>query len=214
MSTQAKDPGFARLVWSDYRAHHSDRAERLLRAVLLWPPRLFFNPSLQLALLVRIAQRSPGFLRLPIRWVQVVFFSSEIYWFQGNDERIRIGPGINFPHPMNIIIGPGSKIGSNVTIYNNFSMGTDQAGPPEEVWKRAARIEDGAVIFPYCSVQGPRTVGREAVVAKWVEIDEDVPAGALKTSSRLLLKDEWDRSRIWPTISEAPELAASQRIRE
>ena len=201
-----KPLGFFRLVWSDYCAHFAERPEPATRAALKLPLRLLFNPSLQLALLVRLAQRGPGLIHHPIRWLQVAIFSSECYWFRGSQAvRIEIGPGINFPHPSNIIVGAGTKIGAGVTIYNNVTVGTDVSGVPNDVSGRAPIIGDGVFIYGYANVQGPRVIGRRAVIGKWVVVQEDVPAGALATARGIRREEEWDRSRIWP--GESPHRA-------
>jgi serine acetyltransferase len=188
--------GFWRLVLSDCRAHHTDREESGLRFMLLLLPRLLYNPSLQLAFLVRAAQCGPSMIRHPVRWLQVVLFSSEIYWFGKGEDSIQIGPGLNLPHPINVIIGAGATIGSNVSIYNNVSMGTDQAGLPHDVWQRAATVGDRAMICPYATVMGPYTVGHDAVVGMHVLLNDDVPPGALKTVARLRGRGEWDRGAL------------------
>jgi serine O-acetyltransferase len=184
--------GFWRLVVSDCRAHHADREESGLRFALLLMPRLFYNPSLQLAFLVRVAQCGPSLVRHPVRWLQVALFSSEVYWFGKGEDSIRIGSGLNLPHPINVLIGAGATIGSNVSIYNNVSIGTDLAGLPHDVWQRAATVGDRAVIYPYATLMGPYGVGNDAVVGMHVMLHEDVPAGALKTVGRLRLRGEWD----------------------
>jgi serine acetyltransferase len=189
------DLGFSRLVWSDYRFHHADRPESNFRAALLFLPRLLLNPSLQLAFLVRVGQCGPSFLLHPVRWLQVVLFSSEVYWFRG-EERIRIGAAINFPHPENVMIGPRSTIGSFVTIYNNTEIGSDRGGLPWELdASRVSTIGDGVSVYPYSAVLGPYTVGHNAVIGLGVTLDEDVPPGGLKTKRHLKLAGEWQDPR-------------------
>jgi serine acetyltransferase len=192
---------FFELLWSDYRTHLGERGESTLRAMVLAPLRFLFNPSLQFSFLLRLAQRGPAMLHHPIRWLQVVLFSSEIYWFRGEEERIRIGPRANFPHPIGIIIGPGTLIGSDVTIYNNVSIGTDRAGLPEDCWPRAASIGDRAVVYGYSTVMGPYTVWQDGVVGMYTVLDEDVPRGAMKTRNRLRLAEEWDRSLLTKSVA-------------
>lgn len=187
--------GFWRLVWSDYRAGilSGGQFESPLRAVLLFPLRLLVNPSLQFAFLVRVGQKGPNFLMHPVRWLQVVMFSSEIWWFRG-EWAIEIGPGVVFPHPMNVLIGPGAVIGEGVLIYNSTNIGADrhyeesQAG---DVAERACRIGDGAVIYAYTVVQGPYNIGEGAAVGLRVILDQHVPPRALITQKGLRLEGEW-----------------------
>lgn len=186
----APDLSLFELVWSDYVAERGGRSDAGWLALPLFVLRMVFNPSLQLALLVRLAQKGPRLLQHPIRWLQVVLFSSEIYWFKGPDAA-RVGPGIVFPHPYGIIIGPGVQVGAGVAIYNFTNIGADRhwvAGTPTD---RVPRIGDRAVIYGYTTVQGPWTVGHDAVVGLSVSLDENVPPGGLKTRNGLRRRGEW-----------------------
>jgi serine acetyltransferase len=187
----AAEMGFLALVWSDYLAVRADKPESRAKAALCFLPRMLLNPSLQFALLLRIAQKGPRLLHYPIRWVQVVLFSSEIYWFN-RQAGIEIGPGIVFPHPFNIIIGPGTRIGANVLIYNSTNIGADRHwGRDVHPADRAVWIGDRAIVYGYVTAQGPFVVGQDAVVGVRVFLDEDVPPGALKTRRTLRLAGEW-----------------------
>jgi serine acetyltransferase len=181
---------FHELVWSDYRAATLERDESPRAAIIKFLPRLLFNPSLQFALLVRVAQKGPRLLSLPIRWLQVVVFSSEIYWFSGLDA-IEIGPGIKFPHPFGIIIGPAVRIGTGVTIYNNTNIGESRHIPSGGSARAAPHLGDRSVIYAYTAVQGKYVIGHDAVVGIHVVLDGDVPAGALRTYRGLKLAGEW-----------------------
>jgi serine acetyltransferase len=184
------DLPFLELVWSDYLAERAGRPEPAWLTALLYAPRLLFNPSLQFALLVRMAQKWPRLLQHPLRWLQVVLFSSEIYWFNG-PEAIRLGPGVTFPHPYGITIGPGIRIGAGVAIYNFTNMGYDRHWVEGAPLERVPRIGDRAVIYAYSTVQGNWTVGHDAVVGLHVFLDEDVPPGGLKTRTGLRRCGEW-----------------------
>jgi serine acetyltransferase len=182
--------GFAQLVWSDYRGCRIAKEPAWLAAVLL-VPRFLINPSLLFALLVRAAQTAPRPLLYLVRWLQVMLFSSEIYWFKG-EGAIEIGPGVSFPHPFNIVIGPGTRIGSDVTIYNNTSIGADRHWVPGQPTDRACSLGDRCVIYHYATVQGPFTIGADAVVGHHAIVTEDVPPGALLTHRKLRERHEWD----------------------
>lgn len=181
---------FLALVRSDYEATRVDHSEPPWLSRLLHPARLALNPSLQLALLVRLAQKGPRFLLWPIRWLQVILFSSEIYKFHCPDE-IVLGPGIAFPHPVNIIIGGGTQIGAGVTIYNNTGIGGNRHARRDAVVEQAARLGDRCVIYQYSAIQGPFDIGHDAVVGYHVVLDDHVPPGALRTYRSLRLVDEW-----------------------
>jgi serine acetyltransferase len=187
----APPASFRELVWSDYLALHADAPESRRRAAACFLVRLLLNPSLQFALLVRIAQKGPRVVQYPVRWLQVVLFTSEIYWFK-REAAIELGPGVVFPHPYNIVIGPGTRIGSDVAIYNSTNIGADRHwGRNTRPAERAAWIGDRAIVYAYATVQGPYVISQDAVVGVRVFLDEDVPPGALKTRKALRLAGEW-----------------------
>lgn len=190
--------GLVALIWSDYQAAMRERSESSRALAVKYVPRLVFNPSLQLALLVRLAQKGPRAITLPIRWLQVVMFSSEIYWFHGPDA-IELGPGVTFPHPFNIIIGPHVRIGAGVTIYNNTNIGASRHIPSGGSARAAPHLGDRAVIYAYSAVQGSFVIGQEAVVGIHVVLDSDVPPGALRTYRGMRLAHEWpgEQRRQW-----------------
>jgi serine acetyltransferase len=184
---------FFELLWSDYQVGLLERGESPLRSKILYLPRLLLNPSLQLAFLVRLAQKGPRPLQLLIRYVQVVVFSCEIHRFQ-TDDTIVLGPGVAFPHPFNIIIGGGTQIGSGVTIYNSTNIGGNRHMPRTANVSgddSACRLGDRSVIYAYTAVQGPFDIGHDAVVGIHVVVDGHVPPGAMRSYKTLRLAGEW-----------------------
>lgn len=189
---------FRELVWSDYEAALREHDEPTRMMKLLYLPRLLLDPSLQFAFLVRLAQKGPRILLHFIRWLQVTMFSSEIYRFYGGDA-IVLGPAIVFPHPINIIIGGGTKIGAGVTIYNNSNIGGNRHASYGGEVGEAARIGDRAVVYAYTVIQGPYDVAEDAVVGLRVILDDHVPSGALRSYRKLYLAGEWpgENRRTW-----------------
>jgi serine O-acetyltransferase len=183
---------FFELVWSDYEVGLVERTESRRLSKLFYLPRLLLNPSLQLALTVRMAQKGPRPLLNLIRWVQVTFFSSEIHRFPFEDG-IELGPGVAFPHPIGIIIGGSTRIGAGVTIYNNTNIGGNRHAPSSSAVpaETACRLGDRSVIYAYSAVQGPYDVCNDAVVGIHVVLDGHVPPGALRSYRSLRLAGEW-----------------------
>lgn len=189
---------FRELVWSDYEAALREHDEPTHLMKLLYLPRLLLDPSLQLAFLVRLAQKSPRILLHVVRWLQVILFSSEVYKFYG-DDAIVVGPAIVFPHPFNIIIGGGVKIGAGVTIYNNCTLGANRHTSYGGEVGEAPRIGDRVVIYGYSAIQGPYDVGEDAVVGLHVVLHDHVPSAALRSYRKLHLPGEWrgEDRRTW-----------------
>jgi serine O-acetyltransferase len=87
----------------------------------------------------------------------------------------RIGPGLLIAHPAGIVIGRGSIIGSDATIFQGVTCGIRN-------WDDARaypRIGDGVVLFARCSVVGGISVGNRAVIGAHALVTGNVPDGAV-----------------------------------
>lgn len=67
---------------------------------------------------------------------------------------------IRIPHPYNIIINARSKLGKNLTIYHNTTIGSKQwgnnCGAPE--------IGDNVIIYPNAVIIGNITIGENSII--------------------------------------------------
>lgn len=88
---------------------------------------------------------------------------------------IEIGPGLLIPHPHDIVIGVGARIGERVVIYNGVTLGgrqIEEGAASDDVTSRYPSIGDGCVLFAGAKILGPIelgdrcTVGANAVVLK------------------------------------------------
>jgi len=92
-----------------------------------------------------------------------------------------IGPGLLLPHPHDIVIGAGSRIGRNVTIFNGVTLGARtlrHLDECQEVEERYPTIEDGVTIFPGARVLGPVTIGASSIVGANSVVTQSFPAGS------------------------------------
>ena len=78
--------------------------------------------------------------------------------------------GLCLPHPVGIVIGEGSVIGNDVTIYQGVTLG--RASHEVDAYPS---IDDGAVIYAGATLLGPIRIGRNAVVAAHSVVLSDVP---------------------------------------
>ncbi len=88
-----------------------------------------------------------------------------------------IGPGLLIAHPSGIVIGRGTVIGEDATIYQGVTCGIRSWSGGESSAYPA--IGDRVVLFAKCSVLGGITVGDRAVVGAHALVTRDVPQGAL-----------------------------------
>jgi len=83
-----------------------------------------------------------------------------------------VGPGLRLPHPVAIVIGDDCVIGSNVTLYQNVTLGQRRDDIPG-----GPRIEDNVTIYAGAVVAGSITIGRGASIAANALVLEDVRPG-------------------------------------
>lgn len=85
----------------------------------------------------------------------------------------KVGPGICFKHWGGIFINFGAEIGSNVTIFNDVTIGSDFDSPA------APKIGDNVIIGVGAKLIGGITVGNGAIVGAGSIVVRDVPANAI-----------------------------------
>lgn len=76
----------------------------------------------------------------------------------------RIGPGLYLPHPQGVIIGSGSYVGSNVSIFQQVTLGAWKDREP--VVKSHVSIFAGAKLIGGCVVKRRAFVGANSVVVQ------------------------------------------------
>lgn len=188
------DWGFFRLVLSDYRFLYRYHEETVNRSLAMLPVRLLLSPSLQFAILVRLAQRGPHVLARLVAYLQVMVFSSEVFDFH-HGGGIELGAAVAFPHPWGIMIGPGSRIGSRVTIYHDTMIGTNRR------WFRGDPlyppvIGDDVVVGGASRVLGTFNIGEGAVIGLNVFVRGDVPPLSTVLQGGIKREGEWDDPRL------------------
>jgi serine O-acetyltransferase len=103
-----------------------------------------------------------------IHWfVHALCFSTDI------SPTAKIGGGLYLPHPFGIVIGDGAKIGRDVAIYQNVTIGQRGEGNAA-----MARVEDDVYIGAGALILGGVTIGKGAVVGGNAVVLQDVPPGA------------------------------------
>jgi serine O-acetyltransferase len=85
-----------------------------------------------------------------------------------------VGPGLYVGHSGCVVISPEARIGSNVTLSHDVTIGI--AGHGEA--RGAPIIEDDVYIAPGARLSGPLRIGRRARIGPNALVFRDVPAGA------------------------------------
>lgn len=77
---------------------------------------------------------------------------------------------LRLPHPYNIIINAKTKIGTNVTIYHNVTLGSKRdgykAGVPE--------IGNNVIIYPSAIIIGNVKIGENSIIGAGSIVNTDV----------------------------------------
>lgn len=76
-----------------------------------------------------------------------------------------------FPHPQNIVIGGGARIGSQCTIYQDVTIGQNRGLYPE--------IGNNVIIYPGAKIVGGVIIGDGAVIGANAVVTTDVPDNAI-----------------------------------
>ena len=92
--------------------------------------------------------------------------------------KAEIGKNLFIDHGMGVVIGETSKIGDNVTIYHNVTLGgiapsintNDQRNT-----KRHPTLEDNVVIGSGAQILGPITIGKNSLIGANAVVTKDVP---------------------------------------
>ena len=167
-------PGFTDLVMSDlarYRPRHRPSWWRVLTTVP-------FVPGLQASVVLRAQQalvrRGDRRLCWLLRSVGITLVGADFV------PGAVVGRGVMFSHPVGIVIGPGSRVGDNVTFAGGVTLGVktfdDQEPDPDAHFPT---IADGVSIGAHAAVLGGVRVGEGAAVGANSVVTKDVPAGAV-----------------------------------
>lgn len=138
----------------------------------------FLNPGFAVATLYRIMRwgqlrgGAPGRLVAIVAWRRIVKgYGCYI------DPTAAIGPGLRLPHPIGIVIGAGTVIGADVTVYQHATFGRRNADEA-----RYPVIGDRAIIYAGATVIGGIAIGEGAIVAAGALVRRDVPAHGVALS--------------------------------
>lgn len=86
------------------------------------------------------------------------------------DESI-IGKDILFPHPQNIVIGSGVKLGDNCIVYQDVTMGQNRGKYPS--------IGDNVIIYPGVKIIGDIKIGNNVIVGANSVVTDDVEENSI-----------------------------------
>jgi serine O-acetyltransferase len=109
----------------------------------------------------------------------------------------RIGPGLLIAHPVGIVIGRGTVIGEDATVFQGVTCGVRTWAPGSS--GASPRIGDRVVLFAKSSVLGGVRVGDRAIVGAHALVTRDVADGGLAQADAATMLDGWgtELQRAW-----------------
>jgi serine O-acetyltransferase len=146
---------------------------------------LIIHPGFQLVVAIRTQE---VICRIPIigpfiarlQWYLIyVYFGCDI------GMRASIAGGLHIPHPVGIVIGAHARIGRNVTIYQNVTIGQKRIGKPA-----MPTIGDGVTIYSGAVIAGEVHVGRESLIGANTIVTSDVPPDSIVSAPPNLVRSK------------------------
>lgn len=173
MSADRATMRLAKMVYADYLAHYYRRMGPAWKMRLLAVPRMIINPSLHATILVRCFLASPRWLGFVWRNLLITKHSMDI------GRGCQIGPGLHLPHPFGVVLGTRVRIGTNVMLYHNVTMGVSRAPKvvDDDSIYLVPSVGDNVVVHPNCVIAGGVFIGDNAIIGANTFVDRDVPAG-------------------------------------
>ncbi|MEX2659944.1 MAG: serine O-acetyltransferase [Acidimicrobiales bacterium] len=136
---------------------------------------LLFYRGLQATAIYRIARWCAAHHLRPM--AEVLVRVNQLVFTVDIAHQAEIGHGLVLRHPTDIVIGRGSKIGRNVTIFNGVTLGARFSGSANRP-DGSPVVADDVFIGTGAKLLGPVEVGPGAVIGANAVVTRSVPAGS------------------------------------
>ena len=152
------------------------RGQPFSRRRIFWES-LIFKAGFQAVLLYRISHwlYQRGWIYPPwfLSRLSVALTGAEIEF------NAQIGPGMFVSHPVGIVVGRGTVIGSEVTLFQGVTFGV-KSWHPDDITK-FPHVGNNCYFFTGAAVIGDITVGDNCIVGAHAVVTSDLPDGSLAT---------------------------------
>jgi serine O-acetyltransferase len=150
------------------------RGQPFSRRRIFWES-VIFKAGFQAVLLYRVSHwlYQRGWIYLPwfLSRLSIAITGAEIEF------NARIGPGMFVSHPVGIVVGRGTVIGSDVTLFQGVTFGV-KSWHPDAITK-FPRVGNKCYFFTGAAVLGEVTVGDNCIVGAHAVVTSDLPDGSL-----------------------------------
>lgn len=135
----------------------------------------FFKAGFQAVFLYRISHRLHQWGLTYLAWfiarLNIFLTGAEIEF------NAEIGPGLFISHPVGIVIGRGTVIGRNATLFQGVSFGV-KGWHPDDI-RKFPKAGDHCFFFAHAVVLGGVTLGDYCLVAANAVVTKDLAEGSL-----------------------------------
>ena len=150
------------------------RRQPFSRRRIFWES-VIFKAGFQAVLLYRVSHwlYERGWIYLPwfLSRLSIAITGAEIEF------NARIGPGMFVSHPVGIVVGRGTVIGSDVTLFQGVTFGV-KSWHPDAITK-FPRVGNKCYFFTGAAILGDVTVGDNCIVGAHAVVTSDLPDGSL-----------------------------------
>lgn len=150
------------------------RGQPYSRRRIFWES-VIFKAGFQAVLLYRVSHwlYQRGWIYPPwlLSRVSIAITGAEIEF------NARIGPGMFVSHPVGIVVGRGTVIGANVTLFQGVTFGV-KSWHPDAITK-FPRVGNKCYFFTGAAVLGDVTIGDNCIVGAHAVVTSDLPDGSL-----------------------------------
>ncbi len=136
---------------------------------------LFLKAGFQAVLLYRLSHwlhtKNLGLLAWMTARLSISFTGAEIEY------NAKIGPGLFIAHPVGIVIGRGTEIGSHAALFQGSCFAA-KSWHPSEI-KKFPKAGDHCFFFAHAVILGGITIGNSCVIGANTVVTKDMPEGSL-----------------------------------
>jgi serine O-acetyltransferase len=136
---------------------------------------LILKAGFQAVLLYRVSHwlHQRGFVYLPwsLSRLSLAITGAEIEF------NAEIGPGLFVAHPVGIVVGRGTVIGSEATLFQGVTFGVKSWHP--DAIRKFPKVGNKCYFFAGAAVLGGVTIGNDCIVGAHAVLTDDMPDGSL-----------------------------------
>ncbi len=167
------------------------RGQAFSRHRVLWES-LLFKAGFQAVLLYRLSH-----WLYQHGWIYPAWFVSRLSLTLTGAEielNARIGPGLLIAHAVGVVVGRGTVIGAEATLFHGVTFGARNWHP--DAIGKFPRVGDRCYFFAGAAVLGELAIGDDCVVGAHTVLTRDLPSGSMAVGNPAVVLPDRGRQAI------------------